>query len=49
MTRALIGQEGGVPPILLVCRRGWRFGVYLHARGRRLAFGPVFGWIWERA
>lgn len=46
----LLGEEGGVPPILIVSRGGpYGWGVYLRTHRYRLAFGPRFGWIWEEA
>lgn len=44
MTRALIGTEGGVPPILLWLRYGRRWGVYLRTRRWRVTAGPMYGW-----
>jgi hypothetical protein len=49
VTRALIGDEGGVPPILLVSRGGpWGWGVYYCGKKWRVTGGPMYGWCWER-
>jgi hypothetical protein len=51
VTRALIGQEGGRPPILLWSRGGpWGWGVYLCTRRWRICAGPMYGgFSWERS